>query len=271
MHVLPLMSTVIPGGHWQKKEPGVLMHFPLMQTPGNTWHSSTSGNQKTEHLLQLQHFAMTQDRSWCYLHRHSLWLWRSLYHRLDLQEESRPVRQEGHKWTVIHSGCKWWHITRDIVMLPLSHLAQGLFQASPSVAQHSDFKVAPLMLTSQRLSTIFSQQVLLMVSVPPKRKSFLADIIVELQIYFSIQLQITLDIYKYIQIYIYLSKTHYYYIIIRIIIISSIIFFFRYTFNEFNGHRIELTHLYTPTQCCPVNCPLSTSTQRSLGCSYSLH
>lgn len=42
MHVLPLTSTVIPGGHWQKKEPGVLMHFPLIQTPGNTWHSSTS-------------------------------------------------------------------------------------------------------------------------------------------------------------------------------------------------------------------------------------
>lgn len=43
MHVLPLTSTVIPGGHWQKKEPGVLMHLPLMHTPGNTWHSSTSG------------------------------------------------------------------------------------------------------------------------------------------------------------------------------------------------------------------------------------
>lgn len=36
MHVLPLTSTVIPGGHWQKKEPGVLMHLPLMHTPGNT-------------------------------------------------------------------------------------------------------------------------------------------------------------------------------------------------------------------------------------------
>lgn len=55
---------------------------------------------------------------------------------------------------------------RRRVIIPLSHLAQGLFQASPSVAQHSDFKVAPLMLTSQRLLTIFSQQVLLVVSVP---------------------------------------------------------------------------------------------------------
>lgn len=36
MHVLPLTSTVIPGGHWQKKEPGVLMHFPLIQSPANT-------------------------------------------------------------------------------------------------------------------------------------------------------------------------------------------------------------------------------------------
>lgn len=36
MHILPLTSTVIPGGHWQKKEPGVLMHLPLMQTPGKT-------------------------------------------------------------------------------------------------------------------------------------------------------------------------------------------------------------------------------------------
>lgn len=51
------------------------------------------------------------------------------------------------------------------VTSPLSHLAHGLFQASPSVAQQWDFSVAPLMLTSQRLLTILSQQVLLVVSV----------------------------------------------------------------------------------------------------------
>lgn len=47
---------------------------------------------------------------------------------------------------------------------PFSHLLQGLFQASPRVAQQWDFSVAPLMLTSQRLLMIFSQQVLLIVS-----------------------------------------------------------------------------------------------------------
>lgn len=52
-----------------------------------------------------------------------------------------------------------------MIVSPFSHLAHGLFQASPSVAQHWDFSVAPLMLTSQRLLTIFSQQVLLVVSV----------------------------------------------------------------------------------------------------------
>lgn len=43
--------------------------------------------------------------------------------------------------------------------LPSSHRSQGLPQAAPSVAQHSDFRVAPLMFTSQRLSWIFSQHV----------------------------------------------------------------------------------------------------------------
>lgn len=47
---------------------------------------------------------------------------------------------------------------------PFSHLLQGLFQASPRVAQQCDLSTAPLMLTSQRLLIIFSQQVLLIVS-----------------------------------------------------------------------------------------------------------
>lgn len=58
--------------------------------------------------------------------------------------------------------CAKWSI---LIISPFSHLAQGLFQASPSVAQQWDFSVAPLMLTSQRLLTILSQQVLLVVSV----------------------------------------------------------------------------------------------------------
>lgn len=43
--------------------------------------------------------------------------------------------------------------------LPSSHRSQGLPQAAPSVAQHSDFRVAPLMFTSQRLSWMLSQHV----------------------------------------------------------------------------------------------------------------
>lgn len=44
-------------------------------------------------------------------------------------------------------------------LLPSSQRSQGLPQAAPRVAQHSDFRVAPLMFTSQRLSWILSQHV----------------------------------------------------------------------------------------------------------------
>lgn len=64
-----------------------------------------------------------------------------------------------------------WHwsalcsvLLHHIIPSPFSHLEQGLFQASPRVAQQWDFRVAPLMLTSQRPLMIFSQQVLLVVS-----------------------------------------------------------------------------------------------------------
>ena len=43
--------------------------------------------------------------------------------------------------------------------IPNSHRSHGLPQAAPKVAQHSDFSVAPLMLTSQRPSWMLSQQV----------------------------------------------------------------------------------------------------------------
>lgn len=42
---------------------------------------------------------------------------------------------------------------------PNSQRSQGLPQAAPKVAQHSDFRVAPFMFTSQRLSWMFSQHV----------------------------------------------------------------------------------------------------------------
>lgn len=48
--------------------------------------------------------------------------------------------------------------------IPNSHRSHGLPQAAPKVAQHSDFSVAPLMLTSQRLSWMLSQQVPLRLS-----------------------------------------------------------------------------------------------------------
>lgn len=32
-----------------------------------------------------------------------------------------------------------------------------------------------------------------------------------------------------------------------------------------------LAHRYTPSRCCPANCRVNTNTQRTLGCSYSLH
>lgn len=51
---------------------------------------------------------------------------------------------------------------------PISQGSQGLPQAAPRVEQHSDFSVAPLMFTSQRLSCIVSQHVLFMLSVEPK-------------------------------------------------------------------------------------------------------
>lgn len=44
-------------------------------------------------------------------------------------------------------------------LLPSSQRSQGLPQAAPRVAQHSDFSVPPLMFTSQRLSWILSQHV----------------------------------------------------------------------------------------------------------------
>src|SRR4029434_10881206 len=47
---------------------------------------------------------------------------------------------------------------------PISQGSQGLPQAAPSVEQHSDLSVAPLMLTSQRPSWMFSQQVPFMLS-----------------------------------------------------------------------------------------------------------
>lgn len=53
---------------------------------------------------------------------------------------------------------------------PSSQGSQGLPQAAPRVEQHSDFSVAPLMLTSQRLSCIVSQQVLFILSVEPKQQ-----------------------------------------------------------------------------------------------------
>lgn len=46
----------------------------------------------------------------------------------------------------------------------ISQRSHGLPQAAPSVEQHSDFRVAPLILTSQRLSCIVSQQVLFILS-----------------------------------------------------------------------------------------------------------
>lgn len=61
-------------------------------------------------------------------------------------------------WWYIHFSPKrctiWKHSS-----IPNSHRSHGLPHAAPKVAQHSDFSVAPLMLTSQRLSWILSQQV----------------------------------------------------------------------------------------------------------------
>lgn len=48
--------------------------------------------------------------------------------------------------------------------LPMSQRSQGLPQAAPSVAQHSDRRVAPCRFASQRPSWTFSQQVLLVLS-----------------------------------------------------------------------------------------------------------
>ncbi len=48
--------------------------------------------------------------------------------------------------------------------LPISQRSHGLPQAAPSVAQHSDFSVAPFIFTSQRPSWMFSQQVPFMLS-----------------------------------------------------------------------------------------------------------
>lgn len=53
---------------------------------------------------------------------------------------------------------------------PISQGSQGLPQAAPRVEQHSDFRVAPLMLTSQRLSCMVSQQVLFILSVESRKR-----------------------------------------------------------------------------------------------------
>lgn len=53
---------------------------------------------------------------------------------------------------------RWW------LLLPTWHMVQGLPQAAPREEQHSDFKVAPLILISHRPSMTVCQQVPLMVS-----------------------------------------------------------------------------------------------------------
>ena len=58
--------------------------------------------------------------------------------------------------------------------LPMSQRSQGLPQAVPSVAQHSERRVAPCRLASQRPSWIFSQQVPLVLSVGRGRLAHLA-------------------------------------------------------------------------------------------------
>lgn len=58
--------------------------------------------------------------------------------------------------------------------LPMSQRSQGLPQAAPSVAQHSDRKVAPGRFASQRPSWTFNQQVPLVLSAGRGRLSHLA-------------------------------------------------------------------------------------------------
>lgn len=153
MHILPLTSTVIPGGHWQKKDPLVLTHFPLMQTPGNTWHSSTS------------------DNSGSFIHTTTVKSINSISVNLPSQlfplTLAKPFPQIGskEKKKKFKSLCFYINTLHMLTSrLPFSHLAQGLPQASPRVEQQWDLSVAPFMFTSQRLLTIFSQQVPLVVS-----------------------------------------------------------------------------------------------------------
>ena len=58
--------------------------------------------------------------------------------------------------------------------LPMSQRSQGLPQAVPSVAQHSERRVAPCRFASQRPSWIFSQQVPLVLSAGRGRLCHLA-------------------------------------------------------------------------------------------------
>lgn len=81
--------------------------------------------------------------------------------RLGIKMVRRTNVKQWHKKNLGVWVCENW---------PISQGSQGLPQAAPSVEQHSDFSVAPLMFTSQRLSCIVNQHVLFMLSVEPRKQ-----------------------------------------------------------------------------------------------------
>lgn len=66
---------------------------------------------------------------------------------------------------ILHSNIQQFSNKALVNNVPISHLSQGLPHAAPRLAQHSDLRVAPFILTSQRPSWILSQQVPLRLSI----------------------------------------------------------------------------------------------------------